>query len=226
MRSVQTILADDHRIYIEGLKAVFARHHDDTLSFQISSTVYSGAEVLRTIQENELDLLIMDLNLPGKDGLEVLDVIQRSGLSIRVIVLTIYDDPKIIKAAFKKGVDGYLLKNRPVEELFRAIKAVLKGESFMGDGISVGKYRQSTMNGSGRVKKSFFADRFIKKHHLTKREVEILHLITQALSNKEIAHRLFISDQTVSVHRKNIMRKLGVSNTAGLIKLAYEYSLV
>jgi DNA-binding NarL/FixJ family response regulator len=228
MRSVRTILADDHRIYIEGLKAVFSHYPHSNLSFDITGIAYTGKRLLEMLQATKIDLLIMDLNLPGCDGLEVLDTIRKERWPIRVIALTMYDDPKIVKTAFKKGLDGYLLKNRNIDELFEGIATVLKGQTFMGDGISLslprsvrGQTGHATLLGKASV-----ADQFVKKHHLTRREREILQLITQALSNKEIATRLFISDQTVSVHRKNIMRKLGVSNTAGLIKMVYDYSLV
>ncbi|MEN0003861.1 MAG: response regulator transcription factor [Bacteroidota bacterium] len=226
MRSVKTILADNHRIYIEGLKAVSAHHHHPDYSLQIFSTFHSGHRLIEALEQHRYDLLVMDLNLSDIDGLQVLDFIQKKKLDIKTIALTMYDDSKLVKSAFRRGLDGYCLKDKNISELFQCIQAVLKGESFLGEGIALGRTPNGNFRRKGGLQKAFFSDQFIKRHHLTKRELEILHLITQALSNKEIATQLFISDQTVSVHRKNIMRKLGVSNTAGLIKMAYDYSLV
>lgn len=223
MRKIKTILADDHRIFTEGLRTVLNKQ--DQFQFDILGIVHDGAELIRKIRRWPADLLILDMNMPSRDGLEVLEFIRRERIGVKVLALTMYDDQKIIKSAFKLGVNGYILKNRQVDELYVAVNEIISGNTYMGEGVSFAN------NGNKSAVPTFHAnlfeeDRFIKKHHLTRRELEILRLITQALSNKEIAKELFISDQTVSVHRKNIMRKLGVSNTAGLIKMAYDYSLV
>lgn len=219
---IRTIIADDHRIFVEGLSTVLSKESD--YQFDIAGIFYNGKELINEIKRIETDLLILDLNMPEKDGLEVIKYIRGEKLTLKILVLTMYEDPKIVKTAFKQGIDGYILKDKRIDELFVAIKSLFDGETYVGEGVALSngifvKPEQS----KGMLS---FEDRFIRKHNLTKRELEILHLITQALSNKEIAKELFISDQTVSVHRKNIMRKLGVSNTAGLIKVAYDNSLV
>jgi len=107
-----------------------------------------------------------------------------------------------------------------------AIRVILTGKTFFGKGVRLNDPFEMVNGKREKRENDPYEDRFIKKYNLTKREIEILRLITLALSNKEIAKELFISDQTVSVHRKNIMRKLGVSNTAGLIKVAYDNSLI
>ena len=223
MQLLRTILVDDHRIFIEGLRSVMKK--EKKFQFEIMSVLYNGQELINAIKNKPPDLLILDLNIPGKDGLEVIKSIRKEKLDIKILTLTMYDDPKIIKLAFKYGADGYILKDKHIEELFRAIDAIMNGHTFLGEGVIT---TASIAAGAVHDKESSsgFDDRFIRKHNLTKREIEILRLITLALSNKEIAKELFISDQTVSVHRKNIMRKLGVSNTAGLIKVAYDNSLV
>lgn len=221
MQTVQTILADDQRIFIEGLKAVL--HDKSPFPINVVSCVFNGRELLHTLRRQPADLLILDLKLPEKDGLEVLKILHKDCLPTSVLILSRYDDPKIIKMAFKYGADGYILKDKNVGELFTAIREVLAGNTFTGEGVSF--YKKRARNGNGQASYAF-QDSFVKRHNLTKREMEILQLITEALSNKEIARELFISDQTVSVHRKNIMRKLGVSNTAALMKTAYDNSLV
>ncbi len=226
MLVVKTILADDHRIFVEGLKTVLKRSSD--LHFHVVGVAHGGKEALEKISDTRADLLILDLHLPQKDGLAIIKSIRAKKIPIRILVLTSYETPRIVKSAIKAGADGYILKNRKVDELFDAVDSLMDGKAFLGDGIMLhpnGKHADGEKNKYHRLGEPF-EDAFVKKHSLTKREMEILRLITQAMSNKEIARELFISDQTVGVHRKNIMRKLGVSNTAGLIRVAYDYSLV
>ena len=215
---IRVIIADDHVLFLDGLKRVLAE--SKAFNFDIVGTATSGLEVIRLVKMNKPHIVFLDLNMPGKDGLAVLEEIKAWNKEIKVIVVTMYDKGKIVKSAIKTGCKGYVLKMFGKHELFAAVESVLSGETYIGKGIE--------FNSQGIPKKEDvrFDDSFIRKHKLTKRELEILRLISQAFSNKEIGKQLFISDQTVSVHRKNIMRKLGVSNTAGLIKVAYDNSLI
>lgn len=223
MQTIKTIIADDHEIFLEGLKTVLPRCRSHSL--EIVGEATDGAELIRLLKKQPAHLLIFDLNMPEKDGMEVLQYVQHLRLETATLALTMYDSPKIIRAAFHAGVDGYVLKDKGLDDLFTGIETILGGNSFMGSGVNISD-GHAGLGLPARQKRYIYNDRFIKKHSLTKRELEILHLITQAMSNKEIAKELYISDQTVSVHRKNIMRKLGVSNTAGLVKTAYDNSLV
>lgn len=215
---IRIIIADDHLLFLDGLKRVLGE--SEAFNFDIVGTATSGQEVVRLVKMNKPHIVFLDLNIPGKDGLAVLEEIRAWNKEIKVIVVTMYDKGKIVKAAIKGGCKGYVLKMYGKHELFAAVESVLSGETYIGQGID--------FNSQGIPKKEDvrFDDSFIQRHKLTKRELEILKLISQALSNKQIGKQLFISDQTVSVHRKNIMRKLGVSNTAGLIKVAYDNSLI
>lgn len=225
MQQVQTILADNHQIFIEGVKKVLASVSQNR-QIKIVGEYSSGSNLLEALKHKAVDLLILELNLPDNDGFEIIDYIYRERIDCKILVFSAYENPKIVKQAFRKGVDGYILKSRPIKELFEAIEKILSDGNFVGDGVRVTGNGVAIKEKSKKRGISLFADRFVRKHSLTKRELEILRLISQALSNKQIAKELFISDQTVSVHRKNIMRKLGVSNTAGLVKIAYDYSLV
>jgi len=215
---IRIIIADDHILFLDGLKRVLAE--STAFNFDIVGTATSGLEVIRLVKMNKPHIVFLDLNMPGKDGLAVLEEIKAWNKEIKVIVVTMYDKAKIVKSAIKIGCKGYVLKMYGKHELFTAVEAVLSGETYIGKGI------EFTSQGIPKKQDVRFDDSFIRKHKLTKRELEILRLISQALSNKQIGKQLFISDQTVSVHRKNIMRKLGVSNTAGLIKVAYDNSLI
>jgi DNA-binding NarL/FixJ family response regulator len=224
MRIIKIIIADDHRIFTEGLRAVLKG--DPDTQFEIVGIVHNGQELSRLLKKKPADILILDLNLPDMDGLEIITFIKNERISIRVLALSMYEQPRIIKSAFKAGVDGYILKSKGVDELFDAIDAVMQGNTYIGQGVAFSSEFHKSIGEKRKIHGFQFEDRFIKKHNLTKRELEILRLITQAMSNKEIGRELYISDQTVSVHRKNIMRKLGVSNTAGLLKVAFDNSLV
>src|SRR5690606_34890524 len=168
----------------------------------------------------------LDLNLPEGDGLEVLPKIRSKFPELKIIALTMFDDPKIVKSSFKAGIDGYILKGNSIEEIFEGVDEVMSGNTFMGKGVVLNVLPGEMKNIGRKKEKSAFRDKFLQRYNLTTREIEVLQLISQAFSNKEIAQALFISDQTVSVHRKNIMRKLGVSNTAALLKVAFENDLV
>lgn len=223
-QTVKTIIADDHHLFIAGLTSIL--QGSEQVNFDIIDVAHDGEELLNKLKRLDPELLILDLNMPEKDGLDVLTAIRLQNKELKILALTMYDDSKIVKSAFKSGVDGYVLKSAVKDELLEAIYDVLAGNTHLGNGVRLNE-AMATMNGTIiKPKVSPFEDRFIKKYNLTKREIEILRLITQALSNKQIAKELFISDQTVSVHRKNIMRKLSVSNTAGLIKIAYDNGLI
>lgn len=224
MQSVKILIADDHQLFVAGLKTLIT--DTEELSFTIVGVANDGDEALSLLRKTQPDVLILDLNMPQRDGLDILGTVREQFPDLRILALTSYDDAKIVKTAFKAGVDGYTLKTSGKPELMEAIRVILTGKTFFGEGVRLNDPMEMVNGKRIKKEKDPFEDRFIKKYNLTKREIEILRLITLALSNKEIAKELFISDQTVSVHRKNIMRKLGVSNTAGLIKVAYDNSLI
>jgi len=218
-KAVRLIVADDHPIFLEGLKRLLIRH--PSLQVDIIGEARDGGSLWYQLQTKKADLLLLDLNMPDKDGLEILEDFPSLHHRPKTVVLTMYDDTKIVKQAFRAGADGYVLKQEQPDELFLAMEQVLAGDTYQGTGIAL-----SDSDVGPTVEEEAFRDTFVQRYHLTKREIEILGLISQALTNKEIAKKLFISDQTVSVHRKNIMRKLNVNNTASLIKLVYDNSLV
>lgn len=221
---IRTVIADDHQLFTEGLKNILRR--TDKFEFQIIGEAENGRDLLPILKRTYPDLLLLDLNMPDTDGLDVLDSIRDNYGDMKILALTMYDEAKLVKSAFKAGVDGYILKNSDPYELLNAIDEVLKGKTYIGIGVQLVGHRVNGNTFLADKEKGKFEDKFIQKYNLTKREIEILKLISQAFSNKEIAQELFISDQTVSVHRKNIMRKLNVSNIAGLIKVAYDNSIV
>ena len=219
--TVHVLIAEDHQIFAEGLKSVLESSRQ--FRIKVVAEVSDGSSLPEVVAEHNPDVILLDLNLSGEDGLLLLPRIKRETRGVKVIALTMYDDPKIVAAAFKAGANGYVLKGYAIQDLFKAIDSVVSGEEFIGQGVEAPSERTEL---PAVLTTHAYADRFVKRYQLTKREIEVLRLITQALSNKEIARELFISDQTVSVHRKNIMRKLGVNNTAGLLAIVYSDSMV
>jgi DNA-binding NarL/FixJ family response regulator len=220
MRFLNILVADDHPIFVEGLQSVFS-HSGGKFSYNIKGVARTGLQVTQMLHDNQTDLLLMDLNLPETDGLKILPFLKKGSANMRVLVMTMFDDPRLVKAAFKAGADGYMLKSGTKDELFHAIEEVIEGHTYLGNGLAL------VENGFNNSSDSISPDkRFARTYGLTRREMEVMRYIGQALNNKVIAEKLFISDQTVSVHRKNIMRKLGVNNTASMIKIAFENNLV
>jgi DNA-binding NarL/FixJ family response regulator len=218
MQRFSVILADDHRLFAESLKLMFKTITEFEL--EILAEAENGYDVLELLRQHQPDLLILDLNMPGKDGIKVLQDWYSTKRITRSLVLTSYEDESIVKKVVQAGAHGYLLKNCTKEELINAIQTVMSGNRYLPErepeGIRPGAASTNQV----------FDDTFRKKYNLTKREMEVLKLIAKAMNNKQIGQMLYISDQTVGVHRKNIMKKMGVSNTAGLIKLAYDNNIV
>jgi len=218
MTKYKVVIADDHLLFQQGLKLIL--ESETSFTFEVIGTASSGKELLKLLKTIRPSLIFLDLNMPNLDGFESLKYIKEWKNDAKIIVLTMYDDPKMVKKILDEGVDAYILKKFGKEEILKAVGEVKQGKTYIGKGIMFGN--KTTYSNSNEQ----YDDRFVRKYRLTKRELQVLQLISQALSNKEIAKELFISDQTVSVHRKNIMKKLKVSNTAGLIKVAYEHSLI
>lgn len=220
MKFLNVLVADDHPIFVEGLQSVLS-NPGGKFAYKIRGVARTGTQVTQLLHESQADLLLMDLNLPETDSLKMLPSVKKGSSNTRVLVMTMFDDPRLVKAAFKAGADGYMLKSGSKDELFHAIEEVIEGHTYIGNGLAVVDARPT--NGADSVSPD---KRFARKYGLTRREMEVMRYIGQALNNKDIAEKLYISDQTVSVHRKNIMRKLAVNNTATLIKMAFENNLV
>ncbi|MBE26116.1 MAG: hypothetical protein CMN33_00345 [Saprospirales bacterium] len=226
MSMINTIIADCQILMIEGLTAIFDSTSNP--SIKVSASANNSADLLKKVSLGDCDLLIMDINFPGEDGIELIPILKSYCPNMRVIVLTTYTDRKFVKRAFLNGTDGYILKSNDSLDLFQGINAVMEGDTYMSDGLRVtpASSRTYVTQAVANLANRFYEDSYTMKQKLTKREQEILHLIAESKNNREIAKDLYISDQTVGVHRKNIMRKLGVRSTVNLIKFAIEHQLV
>ena len=220
MRPINTVLADAHELFMDGLEKIVGEFHFPQIN--VVGRANSAGSLKRLLYEVPADLLFMELNFYDEDGLSIIPYIKNEFRDLRICILSGYTDNKFVKEAFQSGADAYYSKYNNLDELKDCIREVIKGNTFLASGLEITPRK----NGMSQTKSQPFEDRFLLRKKLTKREQEVLELITRAMNNKEIASHLFISDQTVGVHRKNIMRKLGVRNTVNLIKFAIDHQLV
>ena len=215
---------DKQILFVQGLTALLEKTNYPAI--KVIGHYTKGNDFVEKETE-KVDLIFLDINLGDEDGMEFVPRIKKTDLNIKLIVLTSYGDYRYVKDAMQRGADGFILKSADYSELATCIDEVMDGNTYIGDGLSISPPLNSFKKGFGVERKmAYYEDRFQIKQKLTKREIEILKLIIQAKNNKEIGDELFISDQTVGVHRKNIMRKLGVRSTMSLIKFAIENQLV
>ncbi|MFB2119126.1 response regulator [Parapedobacter sp. 2B3] len=202
------LLVDDHPILTEGLKMVFR----DDATFDIVASTHSGVYALALLKAKPIDLMVTDYSMPDMNGLDLIRQAKRQHPLLKIIALTMHDEAAIIKDVIAAGADGYVLKKCALEELAIAMESVMKGKPYLSAEAGQKLFQLAKQPESDDP--------------LTDREVEVLRLIIKELTNKEIAARLFISDRTVEVHRKNLMRKIKCTNTVGLIKYAFAHNLV
>ena len=220
MTPINTVLADVHELFLDGFERVL--EEIDYPEVKIVGKAYSARQLTEVLLDLSPDLLFMELNFTDEDGLSLIPKLKGHFPDLRICILSGYTDHKFVKEAFQNGADGYYSKFNNQEELTECVNELMLGNTFLASGLNITPKK----NGSSGKTQGLFEDRFLLRKKLTKREQEVLELITKAMSNKEIAELLYISDQTVGVHRKNIMRKLGVRNTVNLIKFAIDHQLV
>lgn len=201
-------LVDDHTILLDGLTNLLDKEDD----LKIIGTATNAEDALIYLKDNKVDLLITDQNLPGMDGLELIKQTRSLYPQIKVIMLSMHDESDIIRSVLSEGVDGYVLKKDSHFELKLAIQSVFQNEVYLSKGLN--KILISAL------------DQNVEKILLTEREKEILIMITNDLSTKEIAEKLHISSRTVESHRKNLLRKTGSNSVVGLVNYAYKTKLI
>lgn len=211
---INLLLVDDHQIVIDGLRTLLDGEKDIGRIYES----LTGQDTLALMEKEEVDLILLDVNLPDSSGFEVCKQIKSKHQNVRIIALTMHDNAGYISKMIKSGVDGYILKNTGKEELLEAIRTVMDGEQYFSQEVT-----NALVAGAPKSRKPRSGD-FIQK--LTRREKEVLQLIVEENTTDEIAEKLFISPTTVISHRKSLLRKLNAKNTAGLVKAAYEFGLL
>lgn len=205
---MKILLVDDHAILSDGVKSLLEKEDD----LQVIGQANSAEAALEFLKQQDADLVITDLSMPGMDGLSLLNTIKRITPHTKIILLSMHDEIHLVKEILKAGVNGYVLKKDTHRELLSAIHDVKQGKIYLSSDIN--KILINNLNHLDEVKL------------LTDREREIVKLIAKEYINKDIAEELFISERTVETHRKNIFKKTGTNSLVGLIKFAYANNLI
>lgn len=221
---VRTILADQEGILLDGLEVLLTT--GEQYFYRIIGVCKSSVELVELVEESKVDLVITDINLGDNDSSDFIKDIKKLKPNIHVCVLSSYNTDKFVRQAFVNGAEAYVSKQLGFKDLLKGLATISNGKTFLSDGLKMTPSLNKMKEGVQSNNASSFLDEFQLIETLTRREMEILRLIADAQSNVEIGKKLFISDQTVGVHRKNIMRKLSLNTTPALIKFAYENGLV
>ena len=210
-RMIKVMICDDHQLVVDGIKLMLASHK----SISVIAKANNGQEAIDYIEDHQIDILLLDINMPILNGLETCKYLQKHHPQIHVIGLSMVGDIDLIQSMINYGAKGYLLKNSGQDEVIQTILDVQDGKQVFDSSILTQILNKDKMKKRQSV---------IPK--LSRREKEVLQLIVDEHTTSEIAEALFISFGTVESHRRNIIGKLGVRNTAGLVRAAFEYGLL
>ncbi|MBI4776698.1 MAG: response regulator transcription factor [Deltaproteobacteria bacterium] len=210
MNKRRIVIADDHTIVREGIRSLLEARED----FIVVGEASTGREAIREVEELHPDIVIMDVSMPDLNGLEATRQIKKRFPDCKILVLTMYEDKESIRQMLQCGASGYVVKKSAVSQLFDAIEAVLKGEAFFSPSIS-------KIVLEDYIKELDTSDRI-----LSSREIEVLQLVAEGRTNKEIADLLHLSVKTVEGHKDNIKKKLNIRDTAGIVKYAIREKII
>lgn len=205
------MLIDDHAILRDGLRNLLETEND----IQVVGEAVSGEEAIGKVKECDPDVLLMDINMPRMNGVEVTGILKRLYPEKKILVLTMHSHDEFFMAAIREGADGYLLKDAPSDQVIEAIRTVARGESVIHPTMTkklLSFHQQKKPEDEDKV--------------LTDREMEVLQCLVEGLSNKEIAEKLFISDKTVKIHVSKIFKKLNVKSRSQVVIYAVQHRLV
>ena len=211
---IRLLIADDHPVVRDGLSGMFAADPD----FVVVGEASDGSAALRVADAVRPDVILMDLRMPGMDGVTAIAELSRRGNPARVLVLTTYDTDSYVLPAIEAGATGYLLKDAPRDELLRAVRAASAGQSVLSPAVASRLMRQVAAGAPGSAGSGADA--------LSAREVEVLTLVAAGSTNREAAARLFISEATVKTHLLHIYAKLGVADRAAAVAEGFHRGLL
>jgi DNA-binding NarL/FixJ family response regulator len=204
---IRLLIVDDHPVVRDGLRGMLTGDGE----FEVVGEAADGAEAVTLAEALRPDVVLMDLRMPGTDGVRAIGMLRDRGVAARVLVLTTYDTDSDVLPAIEAGATGYLLKDTPREELFRAVRAAARGEAVLSPSVAtrlLGQVRSPA------------------REPLSQRELEVLGLIARGSTNREAAAHLFISEATVKTHLLHIYGKLGVKDRAAAVAVAFDRGLL
>lgn len=208
MNKINVLLTDDHQLIIDGLKSLLKDQED----INVSAEANNGREALRILSFLPVNVVLMDIDMPVMNGIETLKEVKKQYPDVKVIILSMHSEAGMIKSLIDLGANGYLLKSCTQDEVVSAIRKVAASQSYFSTDVTMALLKPANQEQKTEI--------------LTERETEILKMIAAGFSNKEIGDKLFISHRTVDTHRTNLMKKLSVSNIAGLISYAIKNGIV
>ncbi|MCB0588060.1 MAG: response regulator transcription factor [Phaeodactylibacter sp.] len=211
---IEIMIADDHRVFREGIVSIL----ENTGEIRVIAQAQDGKQVMEKLRQIKPELILMDISMGEAGGIETTRLVKEQYPEIKVLVLSMHSESSYIVKMLEAGASGYLLKDAGSSELINAIKAVAEGHTYFSSQVSATLVDQLVKGKKPAERKEGV--------QLTKREIEVLRLIAEEYSNSEIAEKLFISIRTVDTHRRNLLEKLGLKNTAGLVKYAIKHGIV
>lgn len=209
MKRTSVFIIDDHPLVIEGLQSLL----NPLGNIDVVGAANSASNALQWLNENGVDLILLDINLPDMSGVDLCKIIKEKYPQVRILGISTFSDRSFISRMIANGASGYIIKNAPSSEIAEAIKVVMAGNLYMNLNMEH-LLKPPVVTHAGELPK------------LTKRETEVLSYIADGYTNNDIAEKLFISPSTVDTHRKNLLAKLKVNNTASLIRLAIKAGLI
>jgi len=207
------LIADDHQLITDGLSKIL----EEQETIGVIHTANNGREAVDKALAENIDCVIMDINMPVLNGLEATKLIKHEKPYVKVIVVSMLSDATIVSKMLKAGADAFVNKDTGKTELLKALNKVMQGEKYISPDISTNLFTHLTDRNVSTTE---------AEKHLTAREVEIIRLIADGFTNLEIADKLFLSVVTIDTHRKNMLAKLKVKNTASLVKYAADHKLL
>jgi DNA-binding NarL/FixJ family response regulator len=209
---MRVVVADDHSLFRDGITSLL-----EAAGYQVVDQVGDGDLAIEAVRNLRPDLVLLDITMPNKNGVETLEVLKSEFPTLKVVMLTVSDEDQDLLAAIQAGADGYLLKDLNSEEFLSMLEGLEKGEAALNR-----KMVTRVMNGYQKL-----ATQSAESNEgLTGREIELLHLMVDGLSNKQIAEKLFISENTVKYHIRNILQKLDVQNRTEAVGIAIRKGLL
>jgi DNA-binding NarL/FixJ family response regulator len=213
---MRILIADDHEIFLDSLSMLIATFPD----VEVVGNCKNALEVLDFLQNQTIDLLVTDYKMPQMSGIELTLQLRQKYPQIKVLMLSVSEEAEMIREAFQAGVWGYMMKKSGKAELQKAIESIKNGQRYFSESVV---FELMRLGLTDNIPQNEISQEF---NQLTEREIEIIRLISTELSSQEIAEKLFIAPKTVETHRHNILKKLGLKNTVGLVKYALKNGLV
>lgn len=207
---IRLIIADDHPVIIDGIRMILEKENDIDLVAEVSD----GKSLMDILEKEEVDVVLTDINMPKMSGIEVAKLINEKYPNTKVIAFSQYDEKRFVKQVLKSGASGYMLKSTPAREFVKAIRMVHSGGMYLSEGLP------NIFDQKPKKRSNYLFP------EISPRELDVLKEICEGKNTQEIADTLFISYNTVETHRANLLLKVGVKNTAGLVKWAVENEMI